>query len=704
MDRFVNAILKHRKTVVIVFLAIAAVCVVLQMFVGIDYDLVDYLPKEAQSTKALAIMNQEFAQSMPNASVMVKDVTLMQAKETKRSLAAIPGVTQVLWLDDVFDIALPLETGDADTIRGFYRDGDALFSVTIAKGMEKPACAAILVLIGADGALTGEAPDLVSVQNATVAEVLKAAAILVPIFLLILILSTTSWIEPLLFLAAIGISILINMGTSVFLGRISFMTNSVSPILQLACSLDYAIFLLHSFSDNRKKYPDVAEAMRHAVRESMSTIAASAATTLFGFLALVFMKFGIGSDLGVNLAKGIVLSFISVMVFLPALTLLLYRLVDRTRHRELMPSFQNVDRVLSRIAVPMVLLVALLVVPSFLGQRQTSFTYGNSIASANTRNERDSRAIEAVFGKSTVVALLVPRGEVMKERDLSRDVGQLEHVTAVVSYAEQVGTALPPEFLDEGIVDRFYSANHARIIVYTDTPQEGDVAFRTVESIQAAARVYYGDAALSVGPSASLLDMKNVVKTDNTMVNAVAVVAIFLVLLLTFRSLLLPLFLLLTIETAIWINLSIPYFTGSPINFIGFLVISTVQLGATVDYAILLTTRYRVHRSRMPKREAMHAALGENFRSILVSGATLAAAGFTLFATSSNPAISGLGLLLGRGTLLSVLMVTCFLPGLLILFDKAIRRTTYKADFFGPAKAGLPMAKAGIPLEEEHED
>jgi predicted RND superfamily exporter protein len=527
--------------------------------------------------------------------------------------------------------------------------------------------------------------------------VLNAVAILLPIFLLILILSTTSWIEPLLFLAAIGISILINMGMSLFLGRISFITNSVSPILQLACTLDYAIFLLHSFSDNRKKYPDVAEAMRHAVRESMSTIAASAATTLFGFLALVFMKFGIGSDLGLNLAKGIVLSFISVMVFLPALTLLVYKAVDRTRHRELMPSFQNVNRVLSRIAVPMVILVALLVVPSFLGQRQTSFTYGNSIASVNTRNERDRQAIEAVFGKSTVVALLVPRGDVVKERDLSHDIGQLDHVTAVVSYADQVGTALPPAFLDAGVVERFYSANHARIIVYTDTPQEGDVAFQTVESIQAAARTHYGDAALSVGPSASLLDMKNVVKTDNMMVNAVAVIAIFLILLITFRSLALPFFLLLTIETAIWINLSIPYFTGSPINFIGYLVICTVQLGATVDYAILLTTRYLVHRKQKPKREAIHAALGENFRSILVSGSTLAAAGFTLYATSSNPAISGLGLLLGRGTLLSVLMVTCFLPGMLVLFDKSIHRTTYKASFFG-------LAKTRKPLEEEHED
>jgi len=682
MDRFANIITKRKKTVIVIFITVALICVFLQMFVKVNYNMVDYLPPDAQSTKALKIMDQEFAESMPNASVMIKGVSIMEAMDYKQKLASVNGVTKVLWLDDVVDIKQPLEMGETDTVKGFYADGNALFSVTITKGMEKEACAEILTVIGKGNALTGEAPGLVAVQNAAVSEVLNAIGILMPVFIIILLLSTTSWIEPLLFLSAIGISILINMGTSFFLGEVSFMTNSVSPILQLACTLDYAIFLLHSFADNRKKYSNVEEAMRHSIKDSMKTIAASAATTLFGFLALVFMGFRIGADLGLNLAKGIVLSFISVMVFLPALTLFVYKFIDKTKHREWMPSFKNVIKVFSKIAIPAVIIVAILIVPCFLGQRQTSFTYGNGVALTNNRNERDSLAIKKVFGTSTVMAILVPRGDIVKEQELSLDLEKFDHVTGVVSYAKNVGVTIPPDFLADDITGQFYSKNYARIIVYTDTPEEGDIAFKTVESINKTAKTYYGDSTYSAGQSANLYDMKNVVKKDNTMVNMIAILAIFCVLLVTFKSAVLPLILLLCIETAIWINLSIPYFTGTPTNFIGYLVICTVQLGATVDYAILLTNQYMLNRKKMPKKEAIRTALGETFKSILVSGATLASAGFTLYITSSNPAISGLGLLLGRGTLLSMLMVVCFLPGMLTIFDKAIEKTTYKADFY----------------------
>ena len=315
MYKLANTIIKHKKAVIAVFIAAALICVFLQLFVKVNYNMVDYLPPNAQSTTALKIMDKEFTQSMPNASVMIKNVSIEQALEYKHMLSGISGVTEVLWLDDAMDLKTPLEMGDADTVKQFYKDGSALFSVTIAKGTEKETCAAIRDLIGQDNALAGEAPDIEFMQNATGTEVLNAVAILLPIFILILILTTTSWIEPLLFLGAIGISVLINMGANILLGEISFMTNSVTPILQLACTLDYAIFLLHSFAGNRKKYADVEEAMRHSIKESFSTVAASAATTLFGFLALVFMNFRIGADLGFALAKGIVLSFISVMVF-----------------------------------------------------------------------------------------------------------------------------------------------------------------------------------------------------------------------------------------------------------------------------------------------------------------------------------------------------------------------------------------------------
>ena len=697
MEKFADIIVKHKKIIILIFVITAIISTALIFFVNVNYNMVDYLPPDAQSTKALEIMNEEFSESMPNTNVMIKNLSIMEAVEYKQKLSALDGVTAVTWLDDMMDIKQPLEMGDADTIESFYKNGSALFSVTVAKGMEKEATAAIQNLIGEDNAAAGEAPDLAAIQKMTNTEVLNAIMILVPLIVAILILSSTSWAEPLLFLLTIGVSILINMGTNIFLGEVSFMTFSISPILQLACSLDYAVFLLHSFAANRKKYTDVNEAMRHSIKESMSTVAASAATTLFGFLALVFMNFQIGADLGINLAKGIILSFISAMIFLPAVTLFAYKLIDRTKHREWMPGFKNVYKVLSKLAVPAVIMVVILIVPCFLGQSQTEFLYGNEVADRSVRTSRDSLAIKEEFGQNTVIALLVPRGDVVKEQELSRDIETLDHVTGVMSYAATVGTVIPPEYLGEEVTSQFYGQNYARIIVYTNTPAEGDTAFETVQNIQSKARDHYGETAYSVGQSANLYDMKNLVQKDNTVVNLIAVIAIFCILLITFKSATLPFILLITIETGIWINLSIPYFTNTPINFIGFLVLSTVQLGATVDYAILLTTGYMRNRQKMLKREAIHTALGESFKSILVSGATLAAAGFTLYATSTNPAISDIGLLLGRGTLLSMLMVVCFLPAMLTIFDKAIDKTTYKSRFYKKEKFELKHK------EEQHE-
>ncbi len=681
MNRFANFVTGRKKLIFVIFIAVAVLCTFLQMLVSVNYNMVDYLPRDAQSTKAINIMNEEFGGAMPNASVMVKNVSIQQAMEYKQKLKSIDGVTEVLWLDDAVDIKQPLQMADAGTVEGFYKDGNALYTVTIEKGREVETSQAIRDLIGSGNALSGEAPELAAMQLATGSEVMNAVAILLPVIIAILIISSTSWIEPVLFLAAIGVSILVNMGTNIFFGEISFMTNSVSPILQLAVSLDYAIFLLHSFADHRQKCADVTEAMRLAVKDSFSTVAASAATTLFGFLALVFMDFRIGADMGLILAKGIVLSFVSVMIFLPALTLLTFKLIDKTRHRPFMPAFRNVNRALSKLAMPVLILVALFIIPAFLGQGHTGFLYGNSILDETTPSGQSRIAIQDEFGKSTIMALLVPRGDVAKEQALSSDIERLDHVKSVVSYANTVDPAIPPEFLDKDVADQFYSDHYARIVVYTDTPEEGDVAFGTVEKITETARAYYGDTVYSAGQSTNLYDMKNVIQKDNSMVNLIAIVAIFFVLLITFRSFTLPFILLLTIESAIWINLAIPYFMGISINFMGYLVLSTVQLGATVDYAILLTTNYVNNRKMLPYKEAIHKSLGTTFRSILVSASTLATAGFTLYATSSNPSISDIGLLLGRGTLLSFGMVALFLPAMLRIFDKMIAKTTYRADF-----------------------
>jgi predicted RND superfamily exporter protein len=677
MDRVIFFITERRRIILSAFIALAVLFGAMIPLVVVNHDLAGYLPPDAPSTKALDVMEKEFTAPMPNATLTVADVTIPEAMALKKALGELPGVSDVTWLDDVYDIRQPIGMGDPETIDAFYKDGAAEFSLAIDDGMGDQVETAAKELAGGNASMEGTALQSSEMVGAAESEIAGALRVLLPLVIIILILSTSSWAEPFYFLIVIGVSIIINMGTNIFFGDVSFITYAVSPILQLACSLDYAVFLLHSFDEHRRKHGNPAAAMRFAIKESMPVVAASAATTVFGFFALNFMNFRIGADLGVNLMKGIALSFASVMILLPALTLLTYKFIDRTRHRPLMPGFRRIGRAALLAAVPVVIIVAVIVVPSFLGQSRTGFVYNYDTQT------------ETADGNETVIALLVPRGEPAKEKQLADALNGIDHITGVVSYATEVGAEIPAGFLTKDVVDNFYSEHYARIVVYTDTPSEGDEAFRAVEAVNAKAGEYYGDEALPLGESVNTYDMSNLVSKDNIAVNLIAILSIFLVLLVTFRSALLPFILLLTIETSIWINLSIPYFEGTSINFLGYLVLSAVQLGTTVDYAILLTNKYLTLRRTLPARDAVQSALGESFRSILVSAAVLSAAGFSLYASTTTPAVSEIGLLLGRGTLLSLVMVSFFLPAMLLLCDRAIGKTSYKSSFWSPSRGML---------------
>lgn len=681
MDKFAMTIIKNRKKIIIFFIILSLISVGFTLFVDINYNMADYLPQKAISTKGIEVMNQEFTQAIPNVNVMVDYVSVMEALDIKKQILKVEGVSEVLWLDDVADLKIPLAMQDKDIVEGFYKDDSALFSVTIKKGAEAEGIKEIREIIGPEGVIAGEAANETDMQNAAVAEVALATTILLPAIIIILILSTTSWIEPILFLSAIGVSVIINMGTNIIFGQVSYVTNSVSPILQLAVSMDYAIFLLHSFGDFRRKYDDVEEAMFHAIKASITTVAASALTTLFGFLALVFMEFRIGPDLGICLAKGIVLSFISVMVFLPALTLSLYKLLDKTTHRRFMPEFRSIGKYVSKLFIPITILITIIIVPSYLGQGKTNFIYGSGDHDPNRELGQSNIAINERFGRTNILAVLVPKGDIAKERNLTDKLEKHPHVKTVVSYASSVGTEIPVGFLADEITRQFYSDNYSRIILYTDLADEGETTFNSVDEIKTTIAQYY-DESYMVGQSATLSDIKNVVEVDNNRVNLIAIVAVFLVVVFSFKSLSLSVILVLTIEVAIWINLSFPYFTGTSINYIGYLVLNTVQLGATIDYAILLTNNYLQKRKIMPVKDAIYEALSIAFRSILVSASILSFAGFTLYLTSSNNIVVDIGLLIGRGTLISMFLVICFLPAMLLMFDKLIIKTTKGANFY----------------------
>ena len=685
MERIARKVTGHKKLVTVIFLVLSCICAVLMTRVKINYTLADYLPEDAESTIALEVMQKEFKEAVPNERVMIKQVTVPEALKYKEELKNIDGVDSVMWLDDVVNLKEPLETQDQTVVETYYKDHNALFTLTIQKGMEMAATNAVSRLIGEDNAVDGDAASNAFSQKISVKESANAMLILIPLIIIILLLTSTSWIEPILFLATIGISVLINMGSNLFLGEISYITQAISPILQMAVSLDYAIFLLHNFEEQRKLNEDIDLAMVKAMKLAFPSVAASAATTLFGFMALMFMRFGIGSDLGLNLVKGIIFSYLSVMVFLPALTLLCCPLIDKTKHRKLIPDLKRAGSVLLRAGIPALALVLLVIIPCYRAQARSNFIYGMGEANAALKLGQYSKKINQVFGQSTSIVLLVPKGEPAKELLLCRDIEDMEHVKSVVSYAVSVGSTIPQGYLDPEISGNFYSKHYARIVVDMDTKEEGKVAFALVSQVRKAAGKYYSEY-YSCGQSANLYDMKEVVSSDTKLVNTIAIAAIALVLLATFKSLLLPFILLFIIEAAIWINLSVPYFAGNSLVYIGFLVINTVQLGATIDYAIFITSNYMNRRKEMGKKDAMKGVLNRNLIAILTSALILASAGFCLKFTSSNPIVAELGLLLGRGTFLSLAMVAAILPILLLMLDRVIGVTTYHSSFYREVK------------------
>ena len=675
MTKFYKHIVNHQKTIIAVYLLLFAVCLICQQFVAVNYDMNDYLPQESASTVALDVMEREYDGGIPNARVMVQNVTVPEALEYKEKLLAVDGVTDVTWLDDAASVTVPLETLDTDTVESYYKDGNALFSVTIAEDKRIDATEAIREIIGDDNAMTGSAVTTAVATTSTVQEISMIAAFAVAFVLLVLILTTTSFAEPFLVLAGLGIAIVINAGSNLMFGEISFVTNAAGNILQLAVSLDYSVFLLHRFAECRQTTADPKEAMVQALTMSTTSILSSGLTTVIGFLALCLMQFGIGPDLGLALAKGVAISLITVFVFMPALILRTYKLIDKSQHRSFMPSFTGFGKFVRRVMLPFVMIFVLLIAPCYLASNANSFYYGAShIFGSETQLGADTAKIEEAFGKQDTYVLLVPKDSTATQADLSRALRDIPQVKSILSYVDTVGQTIPEQYLDSGTLAKLNSAHYTRMVLTLDADYEGEETFDLVETIRDTAERYYPGAWYLAGEGVSTYDLMDTVTADMVKVNLVAIGAVFLVLLFTMKSLILPVILVLSIETAIWINLAIPYFTDQTIFYIAYLIISSVQLGATVDYAILFTDRYKEMRQTYAKKEASVRTVSAVSLSVLTSASVLTVVGFLLGIFSTHGLLSQLGYFLGKGTLCSLAIVLFVLPGLLYLSDRLIVR------------------------------
>lgn len=675
MKKFYQQVVNHPKFILSVFILLFVGCLIAQPFISVNYDMNDYLPAASASTVALDVMEEEYDGGIPNVRVMLEDVSIPEALDYKAQILAVDGVSEVTWLDDAIDVTEPLDTLDKDTVETYYKDGNALLNITVDEDQSIQAVEEIRDIIGDHNSMMGSAVSTAIATTSTVSEVNKITVLGVILVFLILILTTTSWVEPLVVLIGLGVAVIINAGSNLIFGEISFVTNAAGSVLQLAVSLDYSVFLIHRFEECRKEERDAKKAMVQALCMSTTSILSSGLTTVIGFLALCLMRFEIGSDLGLALAKGISISLITVFVFMPVFVLYTYKAIDKYSHRPFVPSFRKFGNVVFRIMLPLMCVFAALIIPSYLASNANDFYYGSShIFGPETQLGADTQKINSTFGENDTYVLLVPKESTATQKALSDELHDLPQVTGILSYVDTVGAEIPESYLDSETLSQLNSEHYTRMVLSVEADYEGEETFALVEDIRAIAEQYYPGDWYLAGEGVSTYDLMNTVTSDMTKVNLLAIGAVFFVLLLTTKSVILPAILVLAIETAIWVNLSIPYFTGQTIFYISYLIISSVQLGATVDYAILFSERYKEERRTSGKKEAVIHTISSVTVSILTSGGVLTIVGFLMGYISTHGLLSQLGLFLGKGTLCSLAIVLFVLPALLYVFDGMIIR------------------------------
>ena len=676
--RFYSGVVKYRRAIMILFAVITAASAFMYPKVKVNYDTINYLPKDYNSTKSLKVMREEFG-DMPNARVVLHDVSRQEINEYIEKIEAVDGVVSVSWLDTVIPLDFPEEMLPDSISETYYKDGNALLTLTINEDKQYQVVPELYEIVGENGYMTGNAVITAVAAESTIKEGIVITIAGVLLLLIVLTLTTTSWAEPLIIALGLLIAVIINAGTNLVFGTISFLTSATGVMLQLAVAIDYSVFLIHRFEECRSLYSDPEEAMVEALTLSSSSILSSGLTTVIGFVALATMKFLIGRDLGFALSKGVAICLIVTLTFMPGVILGTYSLMEKTAHRSFMPSFEGLGRFVLKVTVPMMIAFAIAIIPSYICSERNSFWYGgSSMYGPETRVGADQRKINEIFGEADTYVIMVPRGEKGKERALIRELSEDRRITEILSPESFMGLSLPSDVLPDALTGQLRSEKYDRLVLTVAVPPENEEAFALVDHIHETANRYYPGEYYMTGSGVVNNDLKHVVTGDRQRVNIIAVLAIFAVLAVTMRSILLPLILVLIIETAIWINMSISFLTGSTLFYISYLIVSPVQLGATVDYAILFTQRYRENRSTLgiPPKESVVKTVKDNTVSIMTSGLTLSVIGFLLAFFSSQGMIAQVGLLLGRGTLCSLFAVLFVLPGLLILFDRFVVKSS----------------------------
>lgn len=681
--KFSRFVVKSRVIILIVAIALLVPAVIGMITQRINYDMLTYLPGDIDTMIGQDILMDEFGKGAFS-FIVVEGMSDQQVSDLRDRLEDVEHVDTVLWYTSFADLSIPKDMlpkklydafnkGDSTMMAVFFDQSTSDDDTTAAFREMRQICGEQCFLAGMT-AMVVDLKDLCEREEPIYVGIAVALACAAMVLLL------DGWLVPFVFLASIGMAILYNLGTNWFLGDISYITKALAAVLQLAVTMDYSIFLWHSYNEQLEHNPDNKEAMAVAIQQTLTSVIGSSVTTVAGFIALCFMSFTLGLDLGLVMAKGVLLGVIGCVTILPSLILLMDKPLQRTKHRSLIPDMGGFARGITKIFPVFLIIFALLVWPAYDAYRQANSEVYYDLGSTLPEElgyRIAQHKLEDTFEVASTHMLLLDTD--LPEKDVSAMIDEMEAVDGVkyvLGLESVTGSTIPKNMLPKKVVDKLQSENWELMLINSEYAVASDAVNAQIDALNVILKKY-DETGMLIGEAPCTKDMIEITNHDFQVVNLVSILAIFVIIFLVERSLSLPVILISVIELAIFINLGMAHYLGERLPFIAPICISTIQLGATVDYAILMTTRYKAERgSGRTKREAVSIALGTSAPSIIVSGMGLFAATFGVAMYSDIDIIRSICMLLARGAIISMILVIFVLPALLMLCDGIIRHTT----------------------------
>lgn len=681
MIKFGKWVVRNRVLILIISVLLLIPSVFGMIHTRINYDVLTYLPDDIDTVKGQDILMDDFGKGAFSL-IVVEGMDEKDVDKLTGELKQVEHVDSVIWYNSVADISVPMEI-IPDEIYKEFNNGDstmlAVFFNTSTSGDDTiQAIKDIRKVCGKQCFVTGMSALVTDLKDLCEKEESIYVGIAVICCLVVMMILLDSFVVPILFLVSIGIAILYNMGTNIFMGEISYITKALAAVLQLAVTMDYSIFLWHSYNEQKERYDgDKERAMAHAIKATFTSVIGSSITTVAGFMALCFMSFRLGMDLGIVMAKGVILGVIGCITILPSLILVFDKVLEKTKHRALIPRMDKAAEKIIKIPAVFIVLFAIILVPALYGYNRTGVYY--DMASTLPKDIDyviATSKLDEQYDMSNVHMLLADSDMPAREANaMMNDMEKVDGVNFALGFNSLVGSAIPEEIIPDELTGTLKSENYQLILISSQYKTATDEVNAQIDELNEIAKKY-DDNAMLIGEAPCTKDLITITDHDFKVVSAISIAAIFVIIMIVLRSISLPIILVAVIEFAIFINLGIPYYTGTIIPFIAPICISTIQLGSTVDYAILMTTRYKRERSLGESRkDSVKTALSSSIPSILVSALGFFAATFGVAVYSDIDIISSICGLMARGALISMVSVILVLPSFLMVFDGIIRHT-----------------------------